>query len=178
MAEYIGKSLTLGDSSSEQVGALPFAIARSHEDNGIQAFDRPAASPHFQGFLAFVDKYLGKQVLLYGRSRQGMEQDIAFENLWMLFDGNDTICSPLREGRGDGKVSQWPRGLAFTAQSSGIPPQAYQVIATSGGMSFVKTMTSTFGSGEIDEPTNPTLSVVHSWKPSPRLRTLPTYRCR
>lgn len=150
------KSRTAGDSSPEAPGTttnreesdvLPYAPANNGEHDGIQAFDRPAALPHFQTFLAFVDEYLGKEIQLYERLREGKEQHVAFQNLWMLFDVNDTIYSPLHEARAEEYTNI--EGADHTPIRRHTP-QAYRVLATTGGMPFSRTMAPTFRRKETD----------------------------
>ncbi|KAL9118847.1 MAG: hypothetical protein Q9187_004598 [Circinaria calcarea] len=150
VTEDVDKSGTIRDSSTEAPDAtanreesdvLPFPPANNSENDSFPAYDRPAALPHFQAFLAFVDEFLGKQIQLYQRLREGKEQYVAFENLWMLFDANDTIYCPLRE--------------AITEEYNNVEgsdhtpirrhtPQAYRVVATFGGMPLVRTMAPAF----------------------------------
>ncbi|KAK3331865.1 hypothetical protein B0T19DRAFT_354221 [Cercophora scortea] len=117
---------------------LPFASAENNsDDDDVQPFDRPTALPHFQAFLAFIDKYLGKEIHLYERLREGKESHIAFENLWMLFDANETIYCPYREAGTD--VYNNIEGRDHTPIRRHTP-QAYRVVATSGGMPLARTM--------------------------------------
>ncbi|KAK1750914.1 hypothetical protein QBC47DRAFT_392881 [Echria macrotheca] len=90
--------------------------------------DDVLALPHFRMFLAFVDKYLAKQISLFNRLRRGETiQEISFENLWMLFDIGDLVFSPARDGQ------QWEHNR-IKSPSRRYAPQAYRVMATSGGM--------------------------------------------
>ncbi|KAK3682063.1 hypothetical protein B0T22DRAFT_530543 [Podospora appendiculata] len=117
---------------------LPFAPAENNsEDDDVQAFDRPAALPHFQAFLAFVDKYLGKEIQLYERLREAKETHIAFENLWMLFDANDTIYCQYREAETEEYSNIEGRDHTPIRRHT---PQAYRVVASSGGMPLARTM--------------------------------------
>ncbi|ETS76967.1 hypothetical protein PFICI_10841 [Pestalotiopsis fici W106-1] len=125
---------TPSNSSINQKGsdAADFPFNDGQIDN-VQAYDQPAALQHFRLFLDFVDKYLGDKIALYDRLRNGKEQQIAFVNLWMLFDVGDTIYCPSRSSAGE----EYARpGLD---QSPHVPvtrytPQAYRVVATDGGM--------------------------------------------
>ncbi|KAK7749143.1 hypothetical protein SLS62_008431 [Diatrype stigma] len=63
--------------------ALPFASVANDEVD-VQIFDQPIALLHFQAFVDFVDEYLDEQIQLFERYRQGKEQHVSFENLWMF----------------------------------------------------------------------------------------------
>ncbi|KAI0381928.1 hypothetical protein F5Y04DRAFT_270592 [Hypomontagnella monticulosa] len=135
--------------------ALPFPPTDISGADSIPAFERPTALPHFQVFLDFVDEYLGDQIELYERLRDGKEQHVSFENLWMLFDVNDTIICPLREA-----------GAELFDNMDGYDhspirrynPQAYRVVATSGGMPLVRTMAPAFQLKGGSNPAAPPLS--------------------
>ncbi|KAI0844815.1 hypothetical protein F5Y00DRAFT_273573 [Daldinia vernicosa] len=119
----------------EETKALPFAPHSTDEDSVSQQFDLPEALPHFQVFLKFLYEYLGKQIRLYKSLRQGMEQYVAFENLWMLFDPNETIYCPLREAGME--TYRDIDGTTYTPVRR-YTPQAYRVVATFGGMSITR----------------------------------------
>ncbi|KAI1139707.1 hypothetical protein F5Y05DRAFT_330604 [Hypoxylon sp. FL0543] len=161
LAEDVHKTFTVKKETEnaslryEKTDVLPYKAAKDDTDEVIQSFDRPAALPHFRAFVAFVDEYLGKQIQLYGHLRQGIEQQVAFENLWMLFDVNDTICCPLREG-GKKKEEYLNDEGADHTPIRRHTSQAYRVVATSGGMQFTGTMAPTFKTEEIDESSYPT----------------------
>ncbi|KAL2673851.1 hypothetical protein Neosp_012295 [[Neocosmospora] mangrovei] len=113
----------------------------NRHDDALEAFDRPSALPHFQALLAFVDEYLGKQIQLYERLREGKEQTVAFENLWMLFDIGDTIYCPLREAGTEEYFNvEGPSHTPIQRHA----PQAYRVVATSGGMPLARAMAPSF----------------------------------
>ncbi|RSL39551.1 hypothetical protein CEP53_013974 [Fusarium sp. AF-6] len=119
---------------------LPFPGPSSSKDDALEAFDRPIALPHFRALLAFADEYLGQQIQLYERLREGKEQHIAFENLWMLFDVGDTIYCPLREAGTEEYFNL--EGSAHNPIQR-YTPQAYRVVATGGGMPLARTMAPT-----------------------------------
>lgn len=108
-------------------------------DTFTASFDRPSAIPHFQGLLNFVDKYLGKQIQLYDRIRAGEEDRVAFKDLWMVFDAKDIIFSPVR----DIEEKSFKNILEDTEhrQIKRHTPQAYQVVATTGGMPHMNAVT-------------------------------------
>ncbi|KAK6217809.1 hypothetical protein LQW54_003096 [Pestalotiopsis sp. IQ-011] len=113
-----------------------------HADNAqtdaLAAYDQPEALPHFRLFLDFVTNYLGEEIALYDSLRNGQEQQIAFEDLWMLFDRGDTIYCPLRSSIGEeyskmGSEAPHVPVIRYT-------PQAYRVVATEGGMPHRSTL--------------------------------------
>ncbi|KAI1083013.1 hypothetical protein F5B20DRAFT_577402 [Whalleya microplaca] len=132
--------------------ALPFKTTDHSENDDIQAFDRPTALTHFKAFLDFVDEYLGNQIQLYERLREGKEHQISFENLWMLFDVNDTIFCPLREV---GTEVLYNSDGSDHAPIRRYVPQAYRVVATSGGMPFTRTLAPALTAKGVDNPTFP-----------------------
>ncbi|KAI0193584.1 hypothetical protein EV127DRAFT_360831 [Xylaria flabelliformis] len=110
-------------------------IKADRKESDPLSFDKPAALPHFQSFVAFVDKYLGKQINLYNRLREAKEERVAFENLWMLFESMDTIYCPLREVGQDEKINLFddtgnrPKHKPIRRHT----PQAYRVVTASWG---------------------------------------------
>lgn len=91
--------------------------------------------------MAFLDKYLGNEISLYkgystGRLRL---REIAFENLWMLFDTGELIyCHSQKR---DGTLPTVYNGE--NRKNGSVPlevhtPQAYRVLATSGGIPATK----------------------------------------
>lgn len=131
------------------------------DDDSLEPFDRPSALPHFQALLAFVDEYLGKRIQLYERLREGKEQLIAFENLWMLFDAGDTIYCPLREAGTEEYFNL--DGPAHTPIQRHAP-QAYRVAATGGGMPLERVMAPTSRVSVRDKSTSTlTHAIDLSW---------------
>jgi hypothetical protein len=124
----------------------------------MKAYDQPAALPHFKLFLDFVDKYLGDKVALYDRLRNGKEQQIAFENIWMLFDQGDTIYCPLRSN----PAEEYGRGRDKPAHKSvtRYTPQAYRVVATDGGMPYKTALALTTSAKANDGLTTTTFSAT------------------
>ncbi|EDN94389.1 hypothetical protein SS1G_10262 [Sclerotinia sclerotiorum 1980 UF-70] len=143
----VEKTRTAFDSSTEapvttlnreESDLLPFATTKSSGDDEIPAYDRSTALLHFQAFLSFIDEFFGKKIQLYERLRNGEEHHIAFENLWMLFDTDDTIYCPLREATSEEHANS--EGDDDHTQIRRYTPQAYRVVATSGGMPLTRTM--------------------------------------
>lgn len=105
--------------------------SRTDPDHDFKSFDRSTALPHFQIFVAFIEKYFNKQIQIFDRLRGGLEEQVAFENLWMLFDAKDTIYCPLRE------VTQGPYHNFEGKQHEMVQrhtAQAYRVVAVTEGM--------------------------------------------
>ncbi|RYC63068.1 hypothetical protein CHU98_g3163 [Xylaria longipes] len=125
------------NANQEEGGPLPFSP--NQEDN-TEAFDRAAALPHFQNFVAFLDQYLGKEIKLFNQLREGKEEYVAFEDLWMLFDSRDTIYCPLREIVQNEKLENMdgPDHQLVRRHT----PQAYRVTATNGGSPLARPPTS------------------------------------
>jgi hypothetical protein len=121
---------TNGRVDRDGVHVLPFPPVKNVEDDWNAPYNRSLALPHFRLLLAFVDKFLGNQVKLYERLNQGKEQYVAFENLWMLFDANDTIYCPLPSAITEGINTV--DGEDYTPLRRHTP-QAYRVLATFGG---------------------------------------------
>lgn len=149
-------------SNHENVEARPSMAPRSRREDDVEAFDRPIALDHFRSLMSFIDEYLGHQVKLYESLRAGKEQQIAFENLWMLFDIHDTIYCPLREARRamapdptfrfsqprpnstvrvDGRPAFSEEAMQNSAHLTKQAPQAYRVVATTGGLPLATAMT-------------------------------------
>lgn len=88
--------------------------------------------------MDFVTNYLGEEIALYDRFRNGKEQQIAFEDLWMLFDQEDTIYCPVRPSTGE-KYQRMGTDQPHVPVTR-YTPQAYRVVATDGGMHHRSTM--------------------------------------
>ncbi|KAI0435671.1 hypothetical protein F4803DRAFT_544743 [Xylaria telfairii] len=131
------KQIALDAEANHKKGShLPFS---PNQEDGTRAFDKPAALPHFQRFVAFVDEYLGEKVNLFNRLRERKEESVAFENLWMLFDSRDTIYCPLRQLTRE-ELDTTDRN--FVRPVPRHTPQAYRVTATVGGTPIEAFLTS------------------------------------
>ncbi|KAM7212416.1 aaa family atpase protein, partial [Rhypophila decipiens] len=111
------------------------------KDNLAPPYDRPSAITHFRLLLDFVDKYLGKQIQLFDRIRNWKEERVAFKDLWMFFDTQDIIFSPGR----DTEQKSFKNTLEDSdhRQIKRFASQAYQVVATTGGMPFTSAVRNT-----------------------------------
>jgi len=137
----------------------------SHQDHGndtTAAYDRDSAIPHFQELLRFVDKYLGKQIQLFDRIRKGDEDRVAFKDLWMVFDMKDIIYSPLRDN--DQRVFRNQAEDNDHLQVKRHSSQAYQVVSTTGGMPWQKTVTATAAAMNKDTDALTSQEVVETVK--------------
>lgn len=106
------------------------------EKKELEEYETEEALPHFRLLLEFVEKYLHKKVTLFDRLRQGLEDKIAFEDLWMLFDTGDTIYSPYVEGGvvfRNGEESQHRTKTRYV-------PQVFRVMGTDGGLPLQKAL--------------------------------------
>ncbi|TDZ24906.1 putative cell division cycle ATPase [Colletotrichum orbiculare MAFF 240422] len=127
-------------------------------------FLTPYALPHFRAVVEFVDRYLGAQVALYEELKSGEVHEVAFENLWMMFDAGSTIYCPFRSGTesfvvyDDFVLGQSPRPsppgpdhvVETVSSRARYSPQAYRVLATRGGVPL-KMSLKPGGSMEEDE---------------------------
>lgn len=95
-----------------------------------EEYETEEALLHFCMLLEFIEKYLYKKVTLFNRLKQGLEDKIAFEDLWMLFDTGDTIYSPYMEG---GVVLKSGEESLHTTKTRYVP-QVFRVSGTAGGL--------------------------------------------
>ncbi|KAK0616337.1 hypothetical protein B0T14DRAFT_434119 [Immersiella caudata] len=81
--------------------------------------------------MEFIDKYFAKQILLLSRLKSGEEHEVAFQDLWCLFDAGTIVYRPPTESLRGGVdvVSDDSPPAVFRATS-----QAYRVVSTSGGV--------------------------------------------
>jgi len=99
-----------------------------------QPYDTPDAMQHFEELVRFLDKHLGEQLRTYNELRSAKVTKVAFENLWMLFKIHDKVYSPSQKG------SQFLFSYASGPKDADMlttrrdVSQAYQVIATTGGL--------------------------------------------
>lgn len=77
-----------------------------------------------------MDEYLANPIELYQRLRAGLEDKIAFENMWMLFDKGDEIYCPSHPG---GSVMMRFSEDAHESKPRYVP-QLFQVLGTTGGV--------------------------------------------
>ncbi|KAI0167870.1 hypothetical protein BJ166DRAFT_590356 [Pestalotiopsis sp. NC0098] len=147
----VGSVISSGSRRNSDHRSQPTEVQTNHEshegadlrDENVQtysprAYDQPAALPHFRLFMDFVTNYLGEEIALYDRLRNGEEQQIAFEDLWMLFDQGDTIYCPVRPSTGE-KYQRMGTDQPHVPVTR-YTPQAYRVLATDGGMHHRSTM--------------------------------------
>ncbi|KAM7204873.1 hypothetical protein V8F33_001462 [Rhypophila sp. PSN 637] len=119
---------------------IPF-LQDDGKDSLSPSYDRSWAIPHFRVLLEFVDKYLGKQIELFDRIRSGQEHSLAFKDLWMLFDTQDIVFSPVRDT--EQKSFKNPLEDSDHKQVKRYASQAYQVVATTGGLPFTSAVRNT-----------------------------------
>ncbi|KAK3328995.1 hypothetical protein B0H66DRAFT_609592 [Apodospora peruviana] len=119
-------------------------------NDNIPVYDRPDALPHFQAFVEFVDLYLADHLRLYERLREGKEQHVAFENLWILFEMNDTIYRPLPKTASRFGNHRYNQGREF-AEVPRYSHHYYRVSTAIGGMPLMKIMVPTPDSENVDK---------------------------
>lgn len=120
-----------GDSEGQK-DSLPFP-ATSAEEGELPAFETPEALIHFRFLVNFVEKYLAKLLERFNRLRDGLEERVSFEDLWMLFSTGDTIYSPSVRGG----VTFSHGDISHTAKTR-HSPQLFRVLGTKGGLPFRK----------------------------------------
>lgn len=104
----------------------------------VEAYNRPDAVATFRKLEQFIDMHLSGQIALYERLKSGEEEQVAFENLWMLFDTRETIFCPSRELKSSGWYNT-DIGEIHTPVAR-YTPQAYRVVSTSGGLPLEEMM--------------------------------------
>lgn len=135
--------------SDDHTPSSPPSAQTQFEDS----YDQPEAFEHFKQFLDFIDVYLSTKIELFKALKAGARENVAYEDLWMLFDTGDTIYCPSRKNRTVVKKDLDP----FSAPKVGLDsdddsnfhctrrrymPQAYRVIATIGGSLLKRSLAS------------------------------------
>ncbi|KAI1094968.1 hypothetical protein F5B19DRAFT_505076 [Rostrohypoxylon terebratum] len=97
--------------------------------------ERREALDHFRELLKFIEKYLEPQVKLYEEIREGTRTKVSFENLWMVFNVNDTIYCPMKKGNQELEVflDGDPNTKKYLTRPKATP-QAYRVVSSEGGV--------------------------------------------
>lgn len=97
--------------------------------------ERREALDHFRELLKFIEKYLEPQIKLYEAIREGTITKVSFENLWMVFNVNDTIYCPIKKGNQELEVflDGDPNTKKYLTRSKATP-QAYRVVSSEGGV--------------------------------------------
>ncbi|KAL6410848.1 AAA family ATPase [Ilyonectria robusta] len=126
---------TENDTAAKQDGVLPFPATLEDGKKEPEGYETKEALLHFRMLLEFVEKYLHEKVTLFDRLKKGLEDKIAFEDLWMLFDTGDTIYSPYVEG---GVVLKHHEESHTT--KTRYVPQAFRVLSTAGGLPWRRTL--------------------------------------
>lgn len=126
----------------------------SDQEDSVEVFNKPAALPHFQIFVAFVEKYLGEKIKLFNRLREAKQESVAFEDLWMLFDSRDTIYCPLREVARDGLANTVDINAPKPVRR--YTPQAYRVTLSVGGSLLYSFLSSPGEAKILDVSIDPT----------------------
>ncbi|KAI2462837.1 hypothetical protein F4781DRAFT_426853 [Annulohypoxylon bovei var. microspora] len=97
--------------------------------------ERQEALDHFRELLKFVEKYLEPQIKLYDEIREGTRTKVTFENLWMVFNVNETIYCPVKKGNQELEVflDGDPNTKKYITRTKATP-QAYRVVCAEGGV--------------------------------------------
>jgi hypothetical protein len=112
-----------------------------------EASENKTALNHFRIFVKFFEYYFSEQLELKSKIKAGIQEKIDFENLWMLFEGGETIYAPYREGGqilDNGSVGPPgvpgapPQSMEKHVSHRRDMPQAYRVTATMGGVPLRK----------------------------------------
>ncbi|KAG8161101.1 hypothetical protein KVR01_009365 [Diaporthe batatas] len=140
------RSASLGSPADKNFSGIgtPANSKSSDKDSDLKStrpsYEQRGALGDFRELVAFVDEYLGEEISLYKQYSKGQMPTIAFERLWMLFDVGDLIYCPFQKR--DGTLPTAYNGNSRNGNTS-IPltvhtPQAYRVLATSGGIGATK----------------------------------------
>ncbi|KAI0890589.1 uncharacterized protein GGS22DRAFT_151326 [Annulohypoxylon maeteangense] len=101
----------------------------------VPQHERQETLEHFRELLKFIEKYLEPQLKLYDDIRQGTVTKVTFENLWMVFNVNDTIYCPIKKGNQELEVflDGDPNTKKYVTRTRSTP-QAYRVVSSEGGV--------------------------------------------
>lgn len=142
---HAGKSTESGeaidDLHSRSGSSTQLKAANKDPDGGSrqQSFERKEALHDFRELVAFLDKYLDKEISLYKGYSTGQLEEIDFESLWMLFDTNELIYCHAQQRDGTlPKIYNADNRNNWVAPLDVYTPQAYRVLATSGGIPATK----------------------------------------
>ncbi|KAI0593411.1 hypothetical protein F4775DRAFT_578016 [Biscogniauxia sp. FL1348] len=100
---------------------------------GLTPFGTATELSHFREFMNFVQKYLEQPLSIYKSVQAGSCTKLSFENLWMLFNTNETIYCPGKRVRQElaQKVS---RKITKIYTGNTYWPQAFRVVECKGGL--------------------------------------------
>ncbi|KAJ9613389.1 hypothetical protein H2200_003331 [Cladophialophora chaetospira] len=113
-----------------------------------EVFNSLDALLDFRTLFNFLEKYLAKQIGLFQRlthASSRLENSIAFENLWMLFETGVSIYCPYRDGNvnifdNSSSDDEFFDGKEINVTKARYVPQAFQVLCTKGGLPLQNTM--------------------------------------
>lgn len=117
-------------STNEQPPAQATTSGRDDE-TPTPPYDSQEALLHFKELVVFIDTYLGKWLQLYDDLRSQRRMMVAFKDLWMLFDYQDIVYCPFKNG---GITYITTEGEEVTPSRRRDVPQAYSVLGTTGGI--------------------------------------------
>lgn len=117
--------------STEEQSPAQAATPEKDDETPAPPYDRQEALLHLKELVTFIDTYLGKELQLYDDLRSQRRMTVAFENLWMLFDYQDIVYCPFKNG---GVTYRTTDGEDVTPSRRRDVPQAYSVLGTTGGI--------------------------------------------
>ncbi|KAF1961539.1 hypothetical protein CC80DRAFT_488785 [Byssothecium circinans] len=113
---------------------------QSQETPNIRSpYETVDAMHHFDALVRFIDTYLHHRVSVYQNVQLGVQEKLAFENLWMIYEQNEAVLCPARKGE---QVlfkhgAEWEE---YITEHKDLP-QVYRVMTTTGGRSLFGQLT-------------------------------------
>ncbi|KAI0017487.1 hypothetical protein F4780DRAFT_587807 [Xylariomycetidae sp. FL0641] len=128
-AQKLQDQVKSGKSASDTPGKGQTETSPSRD--GPSCRTREAIS-HFREMIRFLEEYARPQVDAHDAIQETRCSKISFQNLWMLFNSDDTLYCPSRVAGQFISFREGPNTKSFTSIAS-YTPQAYQVVAIHGG---------------------------------------------
>lgn len=123
-------------SAVESTSEEPGKVTGDHSPNESElstveeSFETAEAYQHFKLLVDFIDQYLAKPLDKLKAYRDRRVSQVAFEDLWMLYDSGETICCHSRRGGASVVVDEDETHETISRDT----PQAYRVVAVMGGI--------------------------------------------
>lgn len=146
-AQSVNQQNLEDDSSQQPDGRAASPVFPGTPQDKEETYNQPEAIQHFRYFVEFIDEYLAEKTDTFRALRDGTKDKVAFEDLWMLFDTGGKIYSPLRQNITivHNDMSSYSSSDSGTDNGEDVhvtrrryAPQAYRVLATSGGSPLMK----------------------------------------
>ncbi|KAI1633376.1 hypothetical protein F4809DRAFT_623386 [Biscogniauxia mediterranea] len=100
---------------------------------GLTSLGTATALSHFRGFMDLVQKYLEQPLSIYKTIQAGSCSRVSFEDLWMLFNRDETIYCPGKRARQE--LTQRLAGKTTKTYTGNTDwPQAFRVYECHGGL--------------------------------------------